>query len=64
MNDPVTALVVGLLVMLCVAGVAMLTSTRKGDASTTRLAFWIVIGVIVILVAMFATPILSGGSED
>ena len=38
----------------------MLYASRKGDASASRLGFWVVLGVIVILGGMIATTFLSG----
>jgi len=59
-NEAVIALVGGLLLVGCVAAGVMLFARRKGDDSASRLGFWVVIGVIVILVGMIATTFLSG----
>ncbi len=46
--------------MGCVAAGVMLYASRTGDTSASRLGFWVVLGVIVILVGMIATTFLSG----
>ena len=67
MNAAVIAFVGGLLLVACVAAGVMLYASRKGDTSASRLGFWVVLGIIVILVGMIATKFLSGwfgGIED
>ena len=53
--------------MGCVAAGVMLYANRTGDDSARPLGFWVVLGVIVILVGMIATAFLGGwfgGVED
>jgi hypothetical protein len=58
-NEPVTALVIGLLVVVVVAGAVMLIANRMpGKERLVRVAFLVVLAAVFLFIGLYTVPVL------
>lgn len=62
MNDPISILVVALLLVIVVAGAVMVVGNRvSGCRHLVRPAFWVILAIFLGLIAFYFGPGLIGG---